>query len=293
MSVTSIRAATRKALADDKISYSEASDIVKIAKRTKGIDAAERAELAKLAKSPKLDSGAQSVFESAVIRSTPGTIAPQATRDTVRRLVESKGPDVFSGLQGLTNSELPKAVQDSLERFSGVLDMQDGTSIPTMALGSGRDRVVVAADYNGDKKELFGFFDMQGREIGRASLVHEDEKITMRWEGLDGKPGKLIASYGNGGERVPAAFKKDLTTYLKGLEERPTGKEVSAKALPDILRRHYEIMQRTIADGTSAETFTFQGQKLYLLNDWSCVSTQHVYTAKGTELATVVDGEVS
>ena len=69
------------------------------------------------------------------------------------------------------------------------------------------------------------------------------------------------------------------------------GEEVEDNAkLPPAVRRYYEHMQRTIADGTGAEKFTFKGQEIYALRDFSCVSSAHFFDAQGHKLLSIVDG---
>ncbi|MEW5848469.1 MAG: hypothetical protein AB2A00_06620 [Myxococcota bacterium] len=297
MSVSSVRNAIRKATSDGEVSSTEAREIIKIASRTSGINAGERALLEKAIQSDAFDSYSKSIIEQGLIRATPSVPGSAATTKAVMERINQHGLDALSGLKGIDHDKLSPELMKSLERFSGILDQNDGDTVAYTAreLKVGREKLVVVNDSNGDSKELFGFFDHDGREVARLRLERTDEKIAVRWEQIDGKPGKEVATYSNGGERIPASFKRELAEFLRGRLENDGelgGQDVDAQDMPSPIRQQYEWMERNIADGTGAEVIKYEGRKLFVLHDYSCVSSSHFYTAKGTKVATVVDGEV-
>ena len=128
--------------------------------------------------------------------------------------------------------------------------------------------------------------------MGRAAISADvDEPMTMRWLTPDGEPAAPICTpTEHGDERLPASFVQVLEAFVAKKDENGDdyGVRIAAKDLPAVLRRRYRQMERTIADGTGIEKAVVEGVTVFVLHDYSCVSSAHFYTPQGTKLLSVV-----
>jgi hypothetical protein len=295
MSVKSVRTAVTAAIKDKKITLAEAENISHIAGRTKGIDAGERREIGKaLGSKARFESGAKAHL--AANATTPPT-ASTPTVKALTQIVNSKGVDAISGLQDADEDKFSPGLKQGLEKFASILGNSDGDTLSWGAreLTAGKDKLYVVMDYDWDKsKELVGFFDKDGKEVARAALnlSEKEANIKMSWEAVEGKLVK--APIGSPTERpevkVPANFAKDLEKFVTDKNgDDLGGKDIEAKDMPAMIRRQYEFMERNIPDGVGAEKLLFKGVPVYVLHDYSCVSSAHFYTEDGKKHFSQVD----
>jgi hypothetical protein len=284
MSVSSVRNAVKAAVADKKVTKAEAEKITQIASRTSGISAGEKKEIAKaLDADVFFDPGAKAKLQAAAATGP----APSASgAKALEQLVNSKGLAVLDGLKPANPEKLGDKVNAALEKFAGILGNSDGETLASNAreLKVGKDTLYVVSDYDGDKdRELVGFFSKDGQELGRAAVWNKPSGVKMTWEALGGKAlTTAIKTPPSAAEvKLPATFKKDLEKFVTDNYGELGGKELEAKDMPVDVRRHYQFMERTCSDTVGAEKLEFQGQTLYALHDYSCVSSVHLYTEDG------------
>lgn len=297
MSVKSVRTAVNAAFKDDKVTLAEAEKITHIAGRTSGVSAGERKEIARA-----FGFGAQARFEKGARSHLAATAANPPTASTpavkaLTQIVNSKGIDAISGLEDADEDKFSDGLKQGLEKFASILGNADGDTLSWGAreLKAGKDKLYVVTDFDWDKnKELVGFFDKSGKEVARARLdVNEKAAaIKMSWEAIEGKAVK--APIGSPTEvkevKLPANFAKDLEAFVKAKNgDELGGKDIAAKDMPAPIRRQYEFMERNTPDGVGAEKLTFKGIPVYVLHDYSCVSSAHFYTADGKKHYTEVN----
>jgi hypothetical protein len=288
MSVTSVRAAAKAAVADKKVSLKEAEKITRTAGRTSGISLAERRELAKAA-------AARSRFEPGARAHllANAAAAPTSATPTVKALeqhVNARGLDAISNLPDADEDKFSPELMAALEKFAGITDNQDGDSIAYTAreLKVGKEKLYVVNDYEwGKDKEHVGFFTAKGVEVGRASVTKgKDELLSMKWETLGGKSHKspIGTPSLHTKDALPANFKKDLEKWVDDKNGDDLGKRVDSQTLPPEVRRQYEVIMRNASDSTGAEKISFKGKTIYALHDFSSVTSSYFFTASGNPL---------
>lgn len=293
MSVTSVRRAVAAAVSDKKVTLEEAEKITHVAGRTKGVSAAEKKEIAKVFSSGTSFAAGSKAHLAATAAAEPGPSA--AATKALAQLVNSRGLDLLSTMKDADEEKFSDGLKAGLEKFAEIIGNQDGDSLGWTAgeVKAGKETVVVVTDYDWDKeRELVGFFDKNGKELARASIDTKGDRLAMSWEKKSGGRGAPIGSPSPhaADKRLPANFVKDLEAHLDKLRENgeDIGKRLRNDQLPPDVRRRYEHMERTIADGTAAEKFVFKGVTVYALHDFSCVSSAHFYTENGKHLLSIV-----
>ena len=295
MSVKSVRTAVTAAIKDRKVSLAEAEKITQIAGRTSGVSSSERQEIGKaLGSGARFDAGARAHL-AATAANPPTSATP--TVKALTQIVNSRGIDTISGLKDADEDKFSTGLKAGLEKFASILGNQDGDTLGygVRELAAGKDKLYVVTDYDWDKhKELVGFLDKDGKEVARAALKVSEKaaNIQMNWEAIEGHAVKSPVGSPTDVEevKVPANFARDLEKFVTGKNgDDLGGKDIEAKDMPSLIRRQYEFMERNTPDGVGAEKLLFKGVPVYVLHDYSCVSSAHFYTADGKKHYTEVD----
>lgn len=287
MSLSSVKNALLAAFADKTVTLEEAENVSGIAARTNGVDKNEaKAINGALGQSAKFAAGAKELLTAvAADRPAPGTPLAAATK----QVIEARGIDVLSGLAEADGDTFSDAMNKALEAFADLGGNKDVSELRTYKLKVGAETVIVASNHDFDKhREIIGFFDTNGKELQRAAIDNGKDPMTMCWLSLGtNKKGAPIGTptVSTAAVKVPSTFKKDLETYTDKQREdgNDFGKDIETKNLPPILRRRMEFMERTIADPTGAQTFVLNNVRVYMLGDYSCVSSEYFYTADGVK----------
>lgn len=284
MSISSVRNAILAAFSDKRFTLEEAENVSGVAARTNGIDSGEQKEITKaLTQAGKFDAGVKAHL-SAVAADKPahGT----ALADAVKQVVDARGLDVLTGAEDADSDTFGDPLVKAIDAFAAIHGNVGGDELRTFKLKVAGATVIMATDWNWDKnKELVGFFDTNGKELARAVIETKNDPMPMFWVSTaTNKKGAPIGTPTSTTEvKVPAGFAKAVEAYAdkKGETGDDLGTEIATNKLPPLVRRRMEFMHRTIADPTSADTVVLNGVRLYVLNDYSSVTTNYFYTADG------------
>lgn len=206
----------------------------------------------------------------------------------VQKALASRGFSVLSGLKSDEPSAwVQKKIEDALESWGGDAGLM---TLGRLKVDGGSVHVATTTQWQrGKVTEMIGFFDAEGRALGRAHIVRDEDTYAMKMHATDltGAPGAELASFAGGTPPAQAwvdALKAHLQTRFDNGED--LGVDISKAALPPALVAAYEFLERNTPDGTGLSRVSFQGQTAYVLHDYSCVSSHHVFSADGTRLET-------
>lgn len=205
----------------------------------------------------------------------------------VQRHLAAKGFAVLSSLHSdEPTAWVQKKIEDTLEQWSGDCVMTQGR----LKLDGQTVHVATATVWKRNSlTEIIGFFDAEGRALGRARIVRDEDSFAMQMHETDlaGQPGATLASFA-GGTPPPTPWVDALKAHLKTKFDNgdDMGVDIGTSALPAALVPAYQFLERNTPDGTGLSRVDFQGRTAYVLHDYSCVSSHHVFSADGTRLET-------
>lgn len=213
--------------------------------------------------------------------------ASAALKKAVDKHIATAKFDVLEGLAD-TTEQTPTAwvqskIEDVLEKWGDGLMSQGIAKI-------GGETVHVATTTTWERKKLvehIGFFDAEGRVVGRASIERNEDTFALK---MKSSSGAVLAEASHKKTTAPADYVKALKDEVqkKYDDGEDLGARIKESALPDALRPIYNFMQRNTPDGTGIEKIRFQGRDAYAIHDYSCVSSVAVYSADGEQLMNFV-----
>ena len=213
--------------------------------------------------------------------------ASPALAAAVQRHLAAQGFATLSSLHAdEPTSWVQKKIEDTLDTWGGDGLMTQGR----LKLDGQTVHVATATAWKRNSlTEVIGFFDGEGRALGRARIVRDEDSFAMQLHATDlaGQPGAALASFA-GGTPPPKAWVDALKAHLKTKFDNgdDMGVDIGKAALPAALVPAYEFLERNTPDGTGLSRVDFQGATAYVLHDYSCVSSHHVFSADGTRLET-------
>lgn len=213
--------------------------------------------------------------------------ASPALAAAVQRHLAAQGFAVLSSLKADEPSAwVQKKIEDTLDTWGGDGVMAQGR----LKLDGQTVHVATATTWKRDTLiEIIGLFDGEGRALGRARIVRDNDSFTMQMHATDlaGQAGAKLAST-SAGTPPPKAWVDALKAHLKTKFDNgdDMGVDIDTPALPAALLPAYQFLERNTPDGTGLSRVDFQGRTAYVLHDYSCVSSHHVFTADGAMLET-------
>lgn len=215
-----------------------------------------------------------------------GSASP-ALAAAVQAHLSAKGFAVLSSLRtDEPTAWVQKKIEDTLGKWSSDGLMTQGR----FKLDGQTVHVATTTEWKrGSLTEIIGFFDAEGRALGRARIVRDNDTFAMKMHATDlaGQAGAALAST-SAGTAPPQAWVDALKAHLKAKFDNgdDMGVDIGKSALPAALVPAYEFLVRNTADGTGLSRVDFQGATAYVLHDYSCVSSHHVFSSDGTMLET-------